>query len=106
MGLCVYDLSMIFLGGIQQAGQEWVAPACTWPQWKDWGCRSRPPTGVRQRTAPHAQPRSGGNGAGSGGKAISMQEEGADMRLEDTKGELHLCLLSLFCECTYECGGY
>ena len=35
-----------------------------------------------------------------------MQEEGADMRLEDTKGELHLCLLSLFCECTYECGGY
>ena len=28
------------------------------------------------------------------------------MRLEDTKGKLRLCLLSLFCECTYECGGY
>ena len=27
-------------------------------------------------------------------------EEGADMRLEDTKGKLHLCLLSLFCALT------
>ena len=84
------------------------------------------PTGVQQRTAPHAQSRSGRNRAGSGGKAISMQDmHGNAMRreptcgerererallgtmsIEDTKGELDLCLLSLFCECTYECSGY
>jgi hypothetical protein len=62
------------------------------------------PTGVQKRTALYAS-RSGGNRAGRGGKAISLmscktwerQEEGADMRLEETKGELHLCLVfSLF----------
>ena len=63
------------------------------------------PTGVQKRIALYAQSCSGGNCAGRGGKAISLmscktwerQEEGADMRLEETKGELHLCLVfSLF----------
>ena len=34
-------------------------------------------------------------------EAWERHKEGADMRLEDTKGELRLCLLSLFCECAY-----
>ena len=62
------------------------------------------PTGVQKRIALYAQSRSGGNRAGRGGKAISLmscktwerQEEGADMRLEETKGELHLCLFVTF----------
>jgi len=28
------------------------------------------------------------------------------MRLEEIKGELHLCLIITFCECAYECSGY
>ena len=62
------------------------------------------PTGVQKRIALYAQSRSGGNRAGKGGKAISLmscktwerQKEGADMRLEETKGELHLCLFVTF----------
>ena len=62
------------------------------------------PTGVQKRIALYAQSRSGGNRAGKGGKAISLmscktwgrQKEGADMRLEETKGELHLCLSVTF----------
>jgi len=62
------------------------------------------PTGVQKRTALYAQSRSGGNRAGKGGKAISLmscktwerQKEGADMGLEEIKGELYLCLLVTF----------
>ena len=73
------------------------------------------PTGVQKRIALYAQSRSGGNRAGKGGKVISLmscktwerQKEGADMRLEEIKGKLHLCLIiTFFCECTYECSGY
>ena len=39
-------------------------------------------------------------------EAWKRHEEATDMRLENTKGELRLCLLSLFCEYTYRCSGY
>ena len=72
------------------------------------------PAGVQQSKALHAQSRSGGGRAGKGsraanlmsGKTYERQKEGADMRLEEIKGELHLCSIITFCECTYECSGY
>ena len=62
------------------------------------------PAGVQKRIALYAQSRSGGGRAGKGGKAISLmsckkwerRKEGADMRLEEIKGELHLCLFVTF----------